>query len=256
MKERKSYSRFIQNVCSWKNLEKGRIIHLLHHCIAHDISTFDSADFQGNHCIAKTFGTALSESGLSRDEIQLISKFNDATGSPGFVEAVDDILLRLRTDYLDLLLIDSPAPSGELLQDIQRLSSQGKILEIGAMSAQHQKLAATGIPLRTYQDRIDFSPESFKDLSSKELTSGTLTCFTWLDLEKMAQTGKSDVLDQFCHKYKLSRTQLLFAWTLQHPAYLHPVLLSSEKDEISSTTAMKEVDLDPFDWQEINLFLT
>lgn len=256
MKERKSYSRFIQNVCSWKNLEKGRIIQLLHHCISHDISTFDSADFQGDHCIGKTFGTALSESGLSRDEIQLISKFNDTNEPNEFVDAVEDILLRLRTDYLDLLLIDSPAPSGALLQNIQRLSSQGKILEIGAMSAQHQKLAATGIPLRTYQDRVDFSSECFKDLDSKELTSGTLTCFTWLDLEKIAQTGKSDVLDKFCHKYKLSKTELLLAWILQHPAHLHPVLLSSEKDEISSTTAMKEVDLDPFDWQEINLILT
>lgn len=255
MKERNSYSRFIQNVCSWKGLEKGRIIQLLHHCIAHDITTFDGADFYGTNCIEKTFGTALSESGLSRDEIQLITKFENPDGTRNFVNTVDDILLRLRIDYLDLVLINSPAPSEELLESIERLSSQGKVLEIGGMNAQYQSLTASGIPLSAYQIRVDFSPDSLQDLNSAELTSGNLTCLGWLELEEKADR-KTNVLDQFCRKYKLTRTELFIAWILQHPAHLHPVLSFSEKDQISSTTATKDVDLNSFDWQKIKLILT
>ena len=82
MRNKQTYSRFIQNVLPWSDFHKGRMIQFLHHCVEHDITAFDNSDFRGQNYMGKLFGVALSESGLSRDEIQLISKYGAPERQP------------------------------------------------------------------------------------------------------------------------------------------------------------------------------
>ena len=57
-----------------KQLKKTEMIDLMHYCIDQNITTFDHADIYGGYTTEADFGNAFAESGIKRDDIQLISK--------------------------------------------------------------------------------------------------------------------------------------------------------------------------------------
>ena len=158
MRNKQTYSRFIQNVLSWSEFPKGRMIQFLHHCVEHGITAFDNADFTGRNYIGKLFGVALSESGLSRDEIQLISKYG-APENEGdkLIETVDNLLLDLETDYLDLLLLDYPHLTPIISDAVERLMSQGKVIEVGGLNLEDPHVRDFDMPLLV---EIPIAPET------------------------------------------------------------------------------------------------
>ena len=72
------YSRIIAGTMSWgsfgKALSKNEIIRLMSHCVDNLVTTFDHADIYGGYTTESEFGYAFSESGIKRENIQLISK--------------------------------------------------------------------------------------------------------------------------------------------------------------------------------------
>lgn len=256
MRERKTYSRFIQNVYGWRDFEKGKIINQLHHCVEQDITSFDTGSFTGEKHIGKTFGTALSESSLSRDEIQLIAKHEEEEREDLY-EKVDSLLLTLKTDYLDLLLLDFPAHSSETKQAIAHLFSQGKIKEVGGMDLSRQQLRRCEIPLKTNLTRSPFaSSQIIKNPGEIENPSEEILHLVWCDFQIKHTPGRDLIFGDLSKKYKLSLNQLFLVWVLKHPAHLHPIINISDKDEISEAVASKEVKMEPIDWEKINLLLT
>ncbi|GHA23456.1 hypothetical protein GCM10007103_00620 [Salinimicrobium marinum] len=263
MRKRNSYSRIIQNVAGWgsnhTNFRKGKIINLLHDCVEHSITSFNCTDYFGNH-VDRTFGTALSESGLSRDQIQLIGKFRTSEGAKDLVSGVDELLLDLKTDYLDLLLLEMPTQPERLKDDMEKLISQAKIKEIGGSNFQEQELQSfrETAPILANQLQLDlFSEAGKRSLQSISSTSEEIIQIIYFDLEKAAQeTSESSVLKEIAAKYNLGNFQLLPAWLLQHSMHLHLEISSAEEEELSMLTAAKEVQLTTVDWQKINLLLS
>ncbi len=72
------YSRIISGVMSWGNfgkaLSKKDMTSLMNHCIDNQVTTFDHADIYGGYTTEEEFGNAFSESGIKREDIELISK--------------------------------------------------------------------------------------------------------------------------------------------------------------------------------------
>lgn len=232
------------------------MIQLLHHCVEHDITTFDTADFHGGNYANRTFGTALGESGLSRDEIQLLSKCNFTQDAKQLKKTVDDLLLELRTDYLDLLLIAAENPSEEEVRALTRLHSQGKILEIGSLHPPLSPLLDQGIHMVAKQIAAPLEKMAENDLNAEQILAEKISILVWWDsVKELPQTNLS-TLEELQGKYHLEIDQLLLAWLLEHPAHLHPILSTQQKTEIDKLTAVKEVTLDAFDWQKINLILS
>lgn len=235
------------------------MINLLHDCVEADITSFNCTDFSGNH-VDRTFGTALSESGLSRDRIQLIGKFGNTEEGKDLVSEVDQLLLDLKTDYLDLLLLEMPNQPEQLKNDIEKLFSQGKLLETGGSNLQEQEIDSFSeiSPLRANQLQLELFSEAEKHrLQSFSSTSKEIVQIIYMDLKEAAQeTKKSSVLKDIAAKYHLENSQLLPAWLLQHSMHLHLEFSSAEEDELSKLTAAKEVQLAPVDWQKINLLLS
>lgn len=131
------------------------MINLLHTCVEHDITSFQASDFKGLP-IDRTFGTALSESGLTRNEIQLIAKYrNAAEPEKNILKTVDDLLITLRTDYLDLLLLEDPNPTDDLLDTVKQLAFQGKVLEFGGLELKKERLESLhdNLPLRANETK-------------------------------------------------------------------------------------------------------
>ena len=235
------------------------MINLLHECVEHDITSFNCTDFQGNH-VDRTFGTALSESGLSRDQIQLIGTFRNAEEGKDLVSEVDQLLLDLKTDYLDLLLLEMPNHPEQLKNDIEKLFSQGKILETGGSNLQEQEIHSFSeiTPILANQLQLELFSEAGKHrLQSISSTSKEIVQIIYVDLKKAAQeVKKSSVLKEIAAKHHLEHSQLLPAWLLQHSMHLHLEFSSAEEDELSMLTAAKEVQLAPVEWQKINLLLS
>ena len=232
------------------------MIRLLHHCIENDITSFDSTDKDGNP-VARTFGTALSESGLSRDKIQLIGKLKNSAGA-NLVDGVDELLLNLRTDYLDLLLLENPNQPNEVKNDLEKLSSRGKIVEIGGFNLQESGIETfrKNFPLSANYSEMNFSAsEENKEFQVFEKSPEELVQMIGCNFEEASLASQKNILDELSRKYKVNKTQLLLSWLLDHPSHLHPVISFTSEEEISSAVAAKETSLNPVDWQKINFLL-
>lgn len=256
MKERTEYSRFIQNVYSWNQQEKGGALGLLHVCAEAGITSFDVTDFQGKHSVGAHFGSALSESGLSRDEIQLIVR----VGEPELAvleEQVDELLLDLGTDYLDILLlgqIPRPEPVSGVLE---KMFTQGKLHEIGSMGLPARPLVEKGFQGSVFQTSfVLLSEEILKSFEKQERQGKKQTLFMDWPVEQIDLFSYGSALDDLQDKYQLNHKDLLLVWLIQHPIKMHLVLEGNTQEEIERFGRLNGVRLHPFDWQKINLIFT
>ena len=131
-----------------KNISTTEMVHLMNVCIENKITTFDHADIYGGYTTETAFGKAFSESKISRDKMQLISKCGIQLVSENrnntikhynyskdyIIWSVDNSLRNLQTDYLDVLLLHRPSPlmmADEISEAVEKMKSEGKILDFG-----------------------------------------------------------------------------------------------------------------------------
>ena len=111
---------------------------LLNRALELGVNFFDSADFYGGYRSEEWLGKALSP---HRDEVIIATKFGTIPGkgkdfSVGHMrKSLEESLDRLRTDYIDVYQLHSPAASvlddEELLAALQREKREGKIRYYG-----------------------------------------------------------------------------------------------------------------------------
>ncbi|HRO72127.1 MAG TPA: aldo/keto reductase, partial [Saprospiraceae bacterium] len=123
------FSKVVAGVIRWgswgSKLSTSKMASLIEACVESGVTTYDHADVYGNYTTEREFGDALILSGVSRDQIQLISKcgiIKPCAEKPGFtishyntskrhiIESVDQSLTNMNTDYLDVLMINRPSP--------------------------------------------------------------------------------------------------------------------------------------------------
>lgn len=92
----------------------------------------DTAQIYGNEA---EVGTAIAGSGIPRGEIFLTTKvWVDKFAHKDFIASVDESLKKLKTDYLDLLLLhwpQSPVPLTEQIGALNDVVTDGKVRHIG-----------------------------------------------------------------------------------------------------------------------------
>ena len=146
-----SLSPIIAGTMNWgiwdKTLSTSEMSHLINICIENKITTFDHADIYGDYTTESQFGKAFTESKISRDRLQLISKcgIQHTKGRPNPIKhydyskdyiiwSVENSLKNLQTDYLDVLLLHRPSPlmvADEIAEAVEQLKSEGKIIDFG-----------------------------------------------------------------------------------------------------------------------------
>lgn len=107
---------------------------LLSRALELGVSFFDSADFYSSYRSEEWLGKVLSP---RRDEVILATKFGTIPGKgkdfsvSHMRKSLEESLRRLRTDYIDIYQLHSPAPSvlddEELLAALQAVKKEGKI---------------------------------------------------------------------------------------------------------------------------------
>ncbi|WP_324719683.1 hypothetical protein [Salinimicrobium sp. HB62] len=232
MRQRNSYSRIIQDPSQWSSESKGSKIQLFQHCIEKDITSFLINTQKGSY--DHSLGTAFSESGLSRDEIQFIARLGSYGDEDDIVVQVEEILQFLDTDYLDLLFLDFGLQANILLSTIQRLRARGKIVEIGILEGKpgDQTRFIKDFPASATLSTFSFSPAAVKTLTlAKE---GPEETTQMLILESGNWENDHEEVKKLADKYQVRPKELLFSWLLHHKGHFHPVIDGNSEAVIDS----------------------
>lgn len=272
------YSKIIAGTMTWgswgKKLNKNGMQNLIHHCIENNISTFDHADIYGGYTTEADFGNAFAESGVKRDEIQLISKCGIQLkgdrrpnrvkhykyDAPYIIWSAEESLRNLKTAYLDLFLLHRPSAlmqPDEVAKAVDQLKSQGKIKEFGVSNFTPSQIDLIGSKSTIAVNQIEFSLTAHQAMhngSLDQLLSKDITPMAWSPLGSVfrkedEQTSRiQQQLLELIPKYNATADQLLLAWVLMHPAGIHPVIGTTSPDRISNSAKVMEIALELEDW--------
>jgi diketogulonate reductase-like aldo/keto reductase len=121
----------------------------------------DTAQIYGNEA---EVGTAIKDSGVARSEIFLTTKvWVDKYKHDAFITSVDESLGKLKTDYVDLLLLHWPksdVPLAERLGALNELVKAGKVKNIGLSNANvammDEAVTLSAAPIATNQ--VEYHP--------------------------------------------------------------------------------------------------
>jgi len=252
-------------------------IDMIRFCTENGNSIFDHADIYGNYTTEAGFGKAFVDSGINREDIQLISKcgiqlINERRGSrikhyeyakEYIISSAEASLRNLKTDYLDTFLLHRPSPlmqPDEISEAITILQDSGKIKNFGLsnFTPSQVDLIANSVPVTANQ--IEFSltknEAMFNGTLDKMLQEGIQT-MSWSPLgvvfkDETSQTKRiKAVLKKLTKKYEISEDVILLAFILRHPAKVAPVIGTTNKERILNANSALNIHLELQDWFEM-----
>jgi predicted oxidoreductase len=274
-------SKIIIGCMSWgvwgKQFSTKEQIDMIRFCTENGNTIFDHADIYGNYTTEAGFGKAFIDSGINREDIQLISKcgiqlINERRGSrikhykyakEYIISSAEASLKNLKTDYLDTFLLHRPSPlmqPDEISEAITILQDSGKIKNFGLsnFTPSQVDLIANSVPVTANQ--IEFSltknEAMFNGTLDKMLQEGIQT-MSWSPLgavfkDETAQTKRiKAVLKKLTKKYEISEDVILLAFILRHPAKVAPVIGTTNKERILNANSALNIHLELQDWFEM-----
>lgn len=273
-----SYSKLIAGTMLWgswgKEMTKAKRIELIETAYDVGISSFDHADIYGDYTTENDFGNAFSESGLSREDVQFISKCGIAMvcenkpyktkhynySSSYIIDAVHNSLRNLKTEYLDLLLLHRPSPllyPEEVAEAINFLLDSGKILSFGVsnFTSSQIDLLANYIPIHVNQIEISLTHnEPMFDGQLDYCQRKHILPMSWspLGILKKPQSQWPSKLQyaifKLTKKYDCGFASIALAWLLKHPAKIHPILGTTNPNRLIEAQQALQIQLNEEDW--------
>ncbi len=265
--------------------------------LALDINFFDHADIYARGRAETVFGQVMREHPGLRERIVLQSKCgirwaNDPAGAPQrfdfsadhILASVDGILQRLRTDYLDILLLHRPDvlwEGEEVARAFDALKQAGKVRYFGVsnqnrfqmeylqsflsaplvanqlqMSLLHHGFAEAGI---SFNQASPSYPDGWEGVLEYCRVNG-VSLQAWSPLDRGALTGAADSRQSDSARRTAEAAQSLsrqrgvpveavaLAWLLKHPARIVPVLGTTRPDRLAACARALEVHLTREEW--------
>lgn len=260
----------------WENLANtpAKMEQIINLCLELGIYTFDHADIYGDFTIEEQFGKIIANKSFKREDIVLFSKcgirkngkvtyFDNSRNY--ILDSVNNSLKNLKTDYLDIFLLnqsDFLADPEQTAMTLAEIVNSGKVKHIGVANFtafQHQLLASyLTIPIVTNHielnlmnisaiedGRLDFIKQSFsKPLAWAPLAGGEI-----LD----GKEGKSAVLktklEAIGKKYDANVEQTAVAWLMQLGTL--PIIGSLSEARIRNAASASDIKLSREDWYDI-----
>lgn len=254
-----------------------RIINL---CLELGINTFDHADNYGSYKCEDIFGAVLRQKSVKREDVVIFTKCglrephpsqpevrvkHYDTSSKHILASVDNSLKRLRTDYIDIFLLDHLDPVSNLEETaltLDKLRDSGKIKNIGVVNFsvfQHQLLASflrnpivtNHIELNLLNTtalsngQFDYIKQRYMfPLATSPLAEGRIETGT----DKLATTMRSK-LEEIASRYNADIESLAVAWLIKLNAL--PLIGTTSERRIRNIATGIGIDLDRQDWYEL-----
>ena len=254
-----------------------RIINL---CLELGINTFDHADIYGSYQCEELFGQAISKKTFKREDIVLFTKcglllpnannpevrikhYN--TSREHILKSVDNSLSKLKTDYIDIFLLNQLDPISNLEETaltLEQLKNSGKIKNIGVANFsvfQHQLLASyLKNPIVTNHielsllntsalenGQMDYIKQRYMHpLVSAPLAEGRIANGT--DAMSVRIRAK---LEEISPKYNADIESLAVAWLVKTGAI--PLIGTTDEKRIRNIANAFAIDLDRQDWYDL-----
>lgn len=273
-----NFSPIIAGCMNWgvwqANFTTAQMAELMQTCVNNGITTFDHADIYGGYTTEAEFGAAFAQSGIAREAIQLISKcgIQHTVGSrPNKVKHYDyskdyiiwsteNSLKKLKTEYLDLLLLHRPSPlmqPDEIAEAVEKMKSEGKIRSFGVSNFTNSQTDLIRSRTKVDVNQIEFSATAYTPM-----LDGSLDYMQFNNIKPMAwspvgsvfkhetpQTQRlNKLLIDLVAKYEKPADVILFAWIMQHPAGIIPVSGSIKAERLINQMKANNLRLDLEDW--------
>ena len=257
-----------------KKLSTAEMQLTIHSCLENQITTFDHADIYGGYTTEAEFGAAFKQSGLAREQFQLISKCGIQYMAESrantikhydyrkeyIIWSAEQSIQKLQCDYLDVFLLHRPSPlmqADEIAEAIEQLKSSGKIRAFGVSN-----FTASQTELIRQKTTVDFNQIQFSATHIEAMLDGSLDYMQQHGIQPMAwkplgvvfrettpQTQRlNTLLDSLTLKYEVDADVLLLAWILQHPSGIRPVAGTANLARINSLMKATTITLDLEEW--------
>ena len=266
MTEDLSFSRIIHGLwrlSDWKQ-SKEDTLSLIQHNIENGITTFDHADIYGSYTCEALFGEALALQPSLREKMEIVTKCGIVlpsdnrpehkthhynTSKKHILTSVEHSLQQLKTDYIDLLLIHRPDPfmnGEEVAEAFTQLKEEGKVRHFGVSNFKdHQwNMLQSYLPFPLITNQIELSAyhlENFEDGTLNLCQEKRVAPMAWSPLAGGAIfKGEDEKAVRLQHTLKKVQEetgakgidQVLYAWLLNHPANIMPIVGSGKKERI------------------------
>ncbi len=253
---------------------------------------FDHADiYAGGRC-EEVFAEAVHMSSSVREGLILQSKCGIRKGSFDFsrehiLASVDGILKRLKTDYLDVLLLHRPdalVEPEEVAAAFDELEQAGKVRHFG-VSNQHPRqiellkryvrqplvanqlqLSITNATMITSGFNVNMENAEavnrdggvldycrLNDVTIQPWSPFQFGFFEGVFLDNPKFPELNTVIDDVAARYGVSNTTVAIAWLLRHPAHMQPVTGTTNVQRLQDCCRAAEVTLTREEWYGILL---
>jgi predicted oxidoreductase len=201
------------------------------------------------------------------------------------LESVDNILKRLKTDYLDILLLHRPdalVEPEEVAEAFDLLESSGKVRHFGVsnqnplqiqllkksvkqplvanqlqLSITNANMISNGINVNMENDLAVNRDGSVLDYCRlNDITIQPWSPFQYgffegafLGNDKFPELNQK--IDEIAAKYEVSNTTIVIAWLLRHPARMQPVTGTMNTARLKDCCKASDVNLSRQEWYEI-----
>ncbi len=261
-------------------------------CVDNGLNFFDNADIYGRGECERMLGEALRAVGIPRDKVIIQSKCGIVPGGmydsskQHILEAVDGILSRLGTDYLDILAIHRPdalVEPEEVAAAFDVLQTSGKVRYFGVsnhnpMQIELLKTAVTQ-PILVNQLQLSLT-EANMIACGTEVNMTTdhgisrdgyvldysrlhhITVQAWSPFmhgffkgvfigDRETYPELNDVLDELAEKYGITPTGVAAAWILRHPARIQLIAGTTKTARLQEILDGAAIHLDAADWYRL-----
>lgn len=254
------------------------------------VSLFDHADIYGKGYCEELFGQMLASRPSMRENIQIQSKCGIRNGYYDFskehiLNSVDGILQRLKTDYLDLLILHRPdtlMEPEEVAEAFDLLQASGKVRHFGVsnfnsmqiellkkcvrqpllvnqmqFSIMHAGMVSSGIQANTlFEGSVDRDGHILEYCRLNDITIQAWSPFQYgffegifIDHEKFPELNH--VLGRLAEEKGVSKSAIAVAWILRHPANMQAIVGTTNLNRLKEICQASKVELSRAEWYEI-----
>ena len=270
----------------------------------HGINFIDSAEIYGQGKSEEVFGQALQKAAVSREDLFIQSKVGiivDPARSHGsfvfgsryeftkqhILEAVDGVLERMGTDYLDAVLLHRPDTLMDLAGikeafDILQASGKVRFFGVSNFNPQQFMMVQDSVTQRLMFNQLQFGlmhtgmvdfgiNTNISNANGTDHDGGLLdfcrrqhvTIQAWSPFQYGNFEGTfidnpdypelNDQLAKLAAKYHVGKNAIAAAWVLKHPAQIQLIMGTMNPDHIADSAAGADVDLTNQEWYDLYL---
>ncbi|MBD7969942.1 aldo/keto reductase [Paenibacillus gallinarum] len=272
------------------SLDKAGAEYFVQTALEEGANFFDHADIYGGGECEEIFADAIHMNDDIREKIILQSKCGIRNGMFDFskehiLDSVDRILARLKTDYLDTLLLHRPdalVEPEEVAEAFDLLESSGKVRHFGVSNqnpmqiellkkyvkqpliANQLQLSITNTTMISSGINVNMNNEAAVNRDGSILDYCRLHDITiqpwspfqygffegvFLGSDKFPELNQT--IDGIAKKYSVSNTTMAIAWLLRHPAQMQPVIGTMNLERLKDCCKAADIRITREEWYEV-----